>query len=320
MKWLTIICFAAVLAFDAHAQDVSGKSFSDLTLAELESIEADTLTKAERKLFKKALRAAKKAEKARLKAERERKRAEEKARKRAEKARIKAEKKRKKELLKAQKARYDAAKQALHQLRFAHHNTTKIYDEFDHLYYIEGPQLVDPADPRYGYTRYWLASTIDPKTQEFSITLYFSELRWVTEIDINNVQELDITPSTWVTQNNRWLDYNEAKLSTGTARPVSTVKRAFIHCDIVSCKFRETYRVHVTIDDILHYMGEHKPMRMRISGPRLYTIEEVSPYYTLGFFKRLAELFPELDKIMPAILLVEEQLNETIQELAPADD
>ncbi|MBL4837447.1 MAG: hypothetical protein JKY34_07695 [Kordiimonadaceae bacterium] len=289
---ILFIALALVTFSTLSIADEPQKPFTDMTYVELQQVDKESLSKAEKKTYKKAYKAAqkaqKKAEKARIKAERK-----------AEKARKKEEK----ALLKAQRKREKAIKKKMKSVNRFYAKTRRVDDEFSANIQVRGPKVfvetsflkaLNGPVPKYA-----LVSLIDPQTHEHSLNLYVSTSKTEYEVNISYLKAFAISLDEYAEQNGIWSHFSRAVLRGGVRRNVLLAQKYADPCSPVVCTFTEDYIVELQTVDLESALAQKTTLAIKMtSDKRIDPIVVYIPYdYLVGYGLKLADVSPSLAEI-----------------------
>ena len=301
--YLSILLIVPTLSAGPATADDTAKPFSEMTISELTAIDVKALSKADKKLHKKALRAAKKIEKARKKVEKKRARAEEK--------RLKAEAKRIAKLNKA----------TLSQLQFAediYRDTKYRKDEFEAQTGVNAP--AHSGGPKVSYFSianrdlwYRMRAVAYPERGEYKLSVYVSKKLILTELNKLDVQLLSGSPENYVTRNRYWQNYSYATMRGGVPLEFKFSERYLDNCSDTQCNFREDAIVAVTLEQLQQALEKATPLEFKVFNElRNGFVVSVHPGYIIGFLKRLSELSPSFAPASHTAQLGLDALNEQL--------
>jgi hypothetical protein len=287
MRTFTIVLICLFLSLPSTGQDA--KPYKEMTYQELQAIDASALSKAEKKLYKKALSAAKKAEKARAKAEKKRIAAE----KKAAKSRARAEAKR----LKAQeKARFKHNKNIYKHIELidkTYAKSTIIKDDFKAFVEIVGPRH-PKGSPFFNYREnvdYRLRAFYYPNEPQLLFRLQLSKKIVVSELNSESIKTLRGTPERFATREGYWGNYEQAALRGGIDLEVVPLARYLSNCTAVECYFREDIGVTLKITDFITPLENIQNLELKVfgnTGPSY--LASIPAAYIIGFLKKVGEL------------------------------
>lgn len=249
--------------------------FTAMTLEQLKEINRKSLSKADRKLHKKALKAAKKAEKARIKAE-----------KKAAKAKQKIEK---------QKQKYIEARKYFFTRTF---DKTKIYrDDFKTTVGIKGAEhYIVPHNSKLfsNLSRfrdsYLLLAFYDKETAEVRFQLQLKH-KFIDLLPDRERQNPNFSPSRYADDYGVWKNFNTARLRGGKELEIRLHTRLFpAECDS-SCGFTEPVSAIIPKEDLLKNIDQRTVLSVKFYSQKGRSIV-VTLYqdYLMGFFMRLAQV------------------------------
>ncbi|WP_262695818.1 remorin family protein [Kordiimonas aquimaris] len=284
MRILFIVGLCISLNISVHAQD-NNKPYTEMTIQELRLIEPDSLSKSDKKQYKKALKAARKAEKKRIKAE-----------KKAERARKKAEKKR----LKAEaKVRKKALKQARKVYKYAntiYEDTYFIKDDFEATIQIRGAntQKYDMQTlgrlGNGGNITYFLRSFYNPSTGLITTQLY-ATVKFSEAVVNADMQNPTISPELYAAQHGWWKGFHSASLRGGIALRFNPIRRrADTYCEYY-CSFHEEFAIDLLTASVIQAANTDTSLDIKINSQRAGSMILSVPWlYLTAYLARLSEL------------------------------
>ncbi|WP_262689565.1 hypothetical protein [Kordiimonas aestuarii] len=280
------------ICFSAESYASQEKAFSAMTLTELEHVNTDVLSKADKKLYKKAIKAAKRAEKRRLKAEEKRLKAERKAREKARKAMAK---------------RVDF-------IRTIRDNTRIIQDDFEAYTLVRGGGgIIHNMDTIYmlgngGEIVYRLRTRFFPETGNMEMYAYLVfENRQI--VDQETMAAKRLTPVEYGRRYGMYPGYSTAKMHGGAEREVTRYKPTG-EVSFGIGTFWQDFKVHLTPEDVLG--GIDTGIEFKLAGGNMNSfVIRIPADYLMGYFLKFSELGPEFATYM-------EKLNEKFAALEAA--
>jgi hypothetical protein len=274
---ITLACYGAA----AHASEE--KAFSVMTLTELEHIDADTLGKADKKLYKKALKAAQKAEKRRLK---------------EEEKRLKAERKAKEKARKAMAKRVDF-------IRTIRDNTSISKDDFEAYTLIRGGGgVISNMDTVYmlgnaGEIVYRLRTQFYPETGEMRLSAYLTfENRQLVDTEVMAAKRL--TPVEYGRRYGMYPGYSVAKMRGGAEREVTRYKPTAEVGFGGLGTFWQDFNVHLMPEDVFDAIDSGIEFKMT-GGDMSNFVIRIPPDYLMGYFLKFGALGPEFAAYMEKV-------------------
>lgn len=263
-------------------------SYHDMTLAELQTIDPDSLSRGDKKILKKALRNAKKAEKKRIKEA-----------EKAEKARLKAEKKKLKKQIKQAKKNNKWVQARLELIEAVKASVIYYKDEFEAFGQFSGPLYPKNKaafflfmDPLRDYWDYSFLSNIQ-EGEQFTLE---------AKISLSAAQIEDIYSGTGepyhadlIRQANLygyWDHFNRATLPGGQSATLQTGRKFLDRCTRGRCDFRENVYVSITPQMLAPALESLKPIRLKISNSAgTYYVVSLEPAYIIGFLIALGDQY-----------------------------
>lgn len=283
MRFLLILCLCFFFNFSISAQSTQ-TTYTNMSLQELKSIDASSLSKADKKLYKKALKAAKKAEKKRIKEAQ-----------RAEQARIKAENKRKREKEKQRRKDHRFARNLQKTMQNIYELSRIERDDFESYFQVKGAIFKQDSgfwgEGKFGPpANYFVNIYYTPGTKEFSFILSVSKPFYLNDVDSTYFEVNQIRPEYYANINNLWPDYFRATLKGGIERNISPVSQGFVKCD-PRCLFMEAVAINIEYKDLISTLSEMQDLELKISGKSGDSfILSISTGYVIGLLQRMIEL------------------------------
>ena len=314
MKFLFVTLALLVFQSASNAVDLS-KPYSEMTYAELQQVDKNTLDKTDKRAFKTAFKAAQKAwskaEKARKKAVRKA----EKALRKSEKNRLKAERKRLKAEAKARKKHNKFINKQLALINNAYKHTSVENDEFEGYIVISAPIYAQSStifDPPVRERKEWsqLRAYFFPETNNIGLELYVSKRLTVTDLDKDSIADLHSSPENYVRREGYWKNYNRAMLAGGIKRGFISEEKYLSKCSSY-CAFREDYIVKLEFDDLKDALSNLSHFEVKISNSKLEAfIVSVPSAHLVGFLKRMSEVAPALAPMNAPARLIEQRFRD----------
>ncbi len=289
MKYAFLFLFAVVFAAPGMANDP--KPFNHMTYQELEAINTDSLSKDEKKQFKKAYKIAKKAEKKRRYEEKKRRKAQAKAREKHNKA-----------IYKQIKIMEDS-----------YNGSSIIRDDFEAYVRVVGQTYYD------GFggiilglgekPELFLRTLFYPKTGKTIVQLQVRKQYIVSEMTDANLKRIKSTPEKYATRRGYWKRYTRATLRGGLERQLEPTKRYVAGCHAAYCTFTEEFAVELKGEDLSPSLNNYQPLEVKVTpnkgNPFIATLPSL---YVVGFLERLSEVDPVLAAIQPKVSAVKQAL------------
>jgi hypothetical protein len=289
IRFKALFIALCLLTGGAHAED--DEPFDAMTLTELQAVDTGALDRAEKKLYKKALKAAEKAQKARIKAARKA----EKARQKAEKKRRKAEEKRLRAEAKAREKRKKAATKRLKYIDSIHSKTQATRDEFDGSVSVRGPR------DSFSDSSYSFVFTLSGDVPFFLRSFYLPhEGRLVTQayiymnsdhiIDKASVARAEAAPGRYASRQGLWRNYSRAVQYGGRQLELTPIEReAIVRFGIA--KLREEVAVTLDFGDIEAAVRQGTGLDFKLYSASSPDVVFRLPHdYLVGYGLRLSEL------------------------------
>lgn len=289
MRLMIIILFiTGVAATSSRALQDTSNPYPAMTYEELQAIDADTLSRSDKRLFKKALRAAKRAEKKRVAAE-----------KKAERARLKAEKKQRKKERKQAKGNNKWIQERLDLITAVKASIRHYKDEFEAFGQFSGPLYPQNEaaiflfmDPLRDYWDYSFLSNIQ-EDEQFTLE---------AKISLSATRIEDIYSGTGepyradlIRQANLygyWDHFNRATLPGGQPATLQTGRKFLDDCTRGKCDFRENVYVSITPEMLDPVLENLEPIRLKISSSAgTYYVVSLEPAYIIGFLIGLGDQY-----------------------------
>jgi len=285
MQKLFIVFILLTFSTFSWAEELS-KSFTEMTLTELQHVDTATLDKKAKKSHKKALSAAQKAEKKRLRAEAK-----------AEKARLRAEKKHLKAEAAAKRKQEKAAAKKLKKVNKYYKNTTIKKDEFTTNYEVDGPLISPQGDWDNLFFNIFvgpkkaLGAVIEPADMKVTLALLVNVEKKVEGINVFRLELSNKSIADYAHKRNIWPNYNSALLKGAKTRTVETFKRVVGDCTIEKCVFNESFFVQLELNDIRLSVQNRSDLAIRVSGNNTNNLVLNIPFaYMVGFIDRFSEI------------------------------
>lgn len=278
MKNIVAIAFACLLLVSDVSLAQEAKSFSEMTLEELQDINKKSLSKTDRKLYKKALKAAKKADKAWIKAE-----------KKAAKAKQKIEQ---------QKQKYLEARKYFFTRTF---DETKIYrDDFKTTVGIKGAEHYVEAHSRKLFSAQsrfrdscLLLAFYDKETAEVRFQLQLIH-KFIDLLPDREQQNPNFSPGRYADDYGVWKNFNTARLRGGKELEIHLHTRLFpAECDS-SCGFTEPVSAIIPKEVLLKNIDQRTVLSVKFYSQKGHSIVvKLHQDYLMAFFMKLAEVDEE---------------------------
>lgn len=309
MRIFIIICFCLGLNYIAHGQD-SDTSYTEMTIQELQSVNPDALSKSDKKLYKKALKAAKKAENKRIKAKKKADR----ARKKAEKKRLKAEVKKRKKHNKLIKARIKLIETVQAKVWYQKDEFKKHGQFFGPLYPPQSKFLFET-----GLRKPWDYHMRTMNQADGSPVLQ-------AIISLNATYIKDIYSGTGepyyrmlmreANHYGYWQHYNRATLPGGNALQVLSGSKYLDQCTLERCDFREDVILPISDKMLTALLVNMQSIRIKISSSSsgAYHIVNLDPAYIVGFLLGVASSSDNGDELKQAAELAILNLKSQLQQ------
>lgn len=314
MRAFTIILICLFLSLPSLAQDT--KSFDEMTYQELQAVDAGTLSKADKKLYKKALRTAQKAEKKRIAAEKKAEKKRIAAEKKAARAREKAEAKRLRAETKAREKHNKRIYKQIELVSDVYTGTKILRDEFEAFIEVVGPRY--PRDHAWLLARdpidFHFRAFFYPASQELLLRLVTSRELVFPEITPENVDSFRGGPERYLSRQGYWHYYSRATLRGGIELEVEPLEKYLYACNSIQCEFREDLGITLTMDVLLHPLEKQEALRIKVSGVKGHEyFIGLSPGIIIGFLKKLSETGALNEETQKAINTAEVTLHNRIQ-------
>lgn len=317
MRMISIIFLCFLFAVPAFAAD-DVKPFTEMTLIELKTVDTKALSKADKKLYRGALRAAKKVEKARQKEEKKRAaeaRKAEKASIRAEKKRARAEAKRLKKEAKTLAKKNKKTLKRIALMEEIYQKTTASKDDFEG--YIE---FVSPRHPKAfasflggrASRDYRMRAFFFPNRGELTIQILVSETIITEKINAETVSSLDTSPEKFATRHEIWKDYSRATMRGAKQLELVKISKTFYSCEFSLCRFRELVGIKFNYPLLESVTQNLKYLDIKIAGRKYYYIVSIPPEFIAGFIKKMARYVDVEGKYAALALKIENTLKKQL--------
>ncbi len=305
MKYYLALLIFLTFAAPTMAQEII--LYDQMTYEQLKEVDPSSLSKVDKKAWKKAH---KKAKKAHQKAERKRKK--------LEKKQAKAEAKRRKAEEKARKKANKHIQNQLDLVATTYANTQIIRDDFEaHVtiasqFHTNERALFGVKDETVD-NRYRLRGFYYPDRDNMVLQLVVSQRIKTTSLTSNNIDSIR-NPISYMTKNGYWPNFSRATLRGGINKPVVQMERYLDRCSFLECNFREVFSIELLPEDIVKTATSFQPLQIKISGASGTSfIETIPSAYILGFLKKLGNVNSEGAKLTETIQTAENLIRSQLQ-------
>ncbi len=274
MKQLFALAVLVSLLSGPSVADTPAKSFEEMTVSELQTVDTKSLSRDEKKHLKAVLKTKKKVEKARL---------------REEKKRAKAEAKRQK------KARKVASKQ-LSYIQAVYNKTGIFRDPGNSRLRIRGAddsistsEAILALSSNGGHVGYFIRTYYDPASGTLSPQIYLT-VKFSDVVDQDELYARNATAEAYANRLGWWKNYRWASLD-GAGRRLTLVDRYSNNAPYYASFFEE-YIIRLGLEDIMAAVKAGRALRVdvRSASHGAYPFTVAVPHdYLLAYLARLSE-------------------------------
>ncbi|MEX0300641.1 MAG: hypothetical protein AB3N28_16320 [Kordiimonas sp.] len=279
MKYTLII--SAILFFAVPGTTDDTASYNDMTYDQLKLVKPNTLSKADKKAWKKAY---KKAEKAHKNEVRKRK---------------KAVVKRKKAERKAAKKRRKLLTKRLKDFEKSYSKTRILSDEYEPSIRVVGHNNSWQANSSLKFllstppaTEYFMRAFFRPDTEALTLQIYITK-HISKKIPVSPDGDPLVSPMQHATYERWWGNYHKAALPGGFERKIIPIRKSAKQSSDTSpyFNFYEEFAIYLNEQDLLQSISDSQDLSIKISSrSRQSVILTLTPDYIAGFLKKLSEV------------------------------